>query len=105
DLVIAGRVGWKNAVLERAIASASHRERIHCPGFITPTDLPALLSAAQAFVWPSLYEGFGLPVLEAMACGTPVITANTSSLPEVVGEAALQVAPDDETALSDALER
>ena len=66
-------------------------------------DLPALYSAATAFVFPSLYEGFGLPVLEAMACGTPVICSNTSSLPEVAGAAALLVDPLDTAALADAL--
>jgi glycosyltransferase involved in cell wall biosynthesis len=103
DLVIAGRVGWKTQALENAIAATQHKHRIHRPGFIAGDDLPALLSAAQAFVWPSLYEGFGLPVLEAMACGTPVITSTTSSLPEVTGDAALLVDPGDETAIAKAM--
>ena len=66
-------------------------------------DLPPLYRAASAFVYPSLLEGFGLPPLEAMACGTPVVTSNTSSLPEVVGDAALTVDPYDEEALARAL--
>ncbi len=103
DLVIAGRIGWKTGELEGAIAAATHQDRIHCPGFIESSDLPALLSAAHAFVWPSLYEGFGLPVLEAMACGTPVITANTTSLLEIADGAALTVDPRDEGALARAL--
>ena len=63
------------------------------PGYIPDDAVPAVLSAATALVYPSLYEGFGLPALEAMACGTPVIAAKTSSLPEVVGEAGLLVDP------------
>ncbi len=72
-------------------------------GPVPEYDLPALYSAASIFVFPSLYEGFGLPVLEAMACGTPVICSNTSSLPEVVGDAALLVNPADTVALTEAL--
>jgi len=102
-LVIAGRDGWKTGEMHAAIGNAKHRDRIHLPGFIAQEDLPALLSAARAFVWPSLYEGFGLPVLEAMACGTPVLTSNTSSLPEVTGDAALLVDPEDEAAITQAL--
>lgn len=68
---------------------------IVAPGWIDEADKPALYSAARVFVYPSRYEGFGLPVLEAMACGTPVVTSNVSSLPELVGTAAFQVAPDD----------
>lgn len=64
-------------------------------GYLPGGDLPALYSGAAVFVFPSLYEGFGLPPLEAMACGTPVITSNVSSLPEVVGEAGVQVHPED----------
>jgi glycosyltransferase involved in cell wall biosynthesis len=64
-------------------------------GFVPDEDLPSLYSLAEAFVFPSLYEGFGLPVLEAMGCGTPVVCSNTSSLPEVAGDAALLVAPTD----------
>jgi glycosyltransferase involved in cell wall biosynthesis len=65
--------------------------------------LPTLYSAATAFVWPSLMEGFGLPPLEAMACGTPVLTSNTSSMPEVVGDAAIQVDPLDVDAIASAM--
>lgn len=103
DLVIAGRVGWKTEELNTVIAAARHGNRIYRPGFIETDDLPVLLSAAQAFVWPSLYEGFGLPVLEAMACGTPVITSSTTSLPEVAGDAALLVDPCDEDKIAQAM--
>lgn len=103
DLVIAGRHGWKTDALQKALTRSAYATRIHLPGFIAAEDLPALLTAAQVFVWPSLLEGFGLPPLEAMACGTPVLTSSTSSLPEVTGDAALLVDPDDEDALADAL--
>ena len=94
DLVLAGREGWKVAAIMDAVERSAQGNRIHFPGFVAQEDLPALMSAAHAFVWPSLFEGFGLPPLEAMACGTPVLTSNTSSLPEVVGDAALTVPPD-----------
>lgn len=86
-LVIAGAKGWLNETLQQDIARAGKRVR-HI-GYVPDEDLPALYSAATCLVFPSLYEGFGLPVLEAMACGTPVITTRNSSLPEVGGEAAL----------------
>ena len=73
--------------------------------YVPEGDLPALLSGARLFVFPSLYEGFGMPVLEAMACGTPVVCSNTSSLPEVVGDAALLVDPLDVGELAAALAR
>ena len=103
DLVIAGRDGWKFASIYDAAANARHSARIHFIGFVDDFLLPALLSAASVFVWPSLWEGFGLPPLEAMACGPPVVTWNTSSLPEVVGEAALTVRPEDIEAISEAM--
>jgi glycosyltransferase involved in cell wall biosynthesis len=103
DLVLAGREGWKAEPIREAIARSAQRDRIHLPGFVAQEDLPALLSAAEAFVWPSLFEGFGLPPLEAMACGTPVLTSNTSSLPEVVGDAAYTVAPERTEAITEGL--
>ncbi|HEX8245141.1 MAG TPA: glycosyltransferase family 1 protein [Longimicrobium sp.] len=81
------------------------RDRIILTGFVADDDLSPLYSGATAFVYPSLYEGFGLPPLEAMQCGTPVITSNTSSLPEVVGDAGWMVDPADVDALSDAMLR
>ncbi len=94
DLVIAGRRGWKTGALDAAIAECPRRDCIHLVGFLPQTDLPAVISAAVAFVWPTLLEGFGLPVLEAMACGVPVITSDRSSLPELTGDAALLVHPE-----------
>ncbi len=93
DLVIAGREGWKCGPVKDATKISPHAGRIHFPGFIRPEDLPALLGAARVFVWPSLWEGFGLPPLEAMACGTPVVSSNKSSIPEALGDAALLVDP------------
>ncbi len=92
-LVLAGPRGWYFERISAAIASLGKDRRILLPGYIADEDVPAILSAALALVYPSLYEGFGLPVLEAMACGTPVIVSATSSLPEVVGEAGLPVNP------------
>jgi glycosyltransferase involved in cell wall biosynthesis len=80
-------------------------ERVMFAGWVAEEDKPALLSGATAFVFPSLYEGFGLPPLEAMACGTPVIASDRSSLPEVVGEGGILVDPVDSEALAAALEK
>jgi len=92
-LVIAGKRGWLyNAIFER-VQQLGLTERVIFPGYVADHDKPALLSGALVYVFPSLYEGFGLPVLEAMACGTPVLTSNISSLPEVAGKAALLVDP------------
>lgn len=80
-----------------------YADRIIKTGYIDDEDLAALYSNAEFFVYPSLYEGFGLPPLEAMQCGTPVITSNTSSLPEVVGDAGILVDPQSEVELVDAM--
>lgn len=94
-LVIAGRQGWLYADIFERVRQLGLTNRILFPGFIAEADKPALLSGALAYVCPSLYEGFGLPVLEAMACGAPVLTSTVSSLPEVAGPAALLVDPRD----------
>lgn len=104
-LVIAGKRGWLTTAIEQRAAQAGIAGRVRFTGYVDDADLPALLSGALAFVFPSLYEGFGMPVLEAMACGTPVLTSITSALPEVAGDAALLVAPHDTHALADALAR
>jgi glycosyltransferase involved in cell wall biosynthesis len=105
QLVIAGKRGWLMEQIEQRAAQHGIGERVRFTGYVDDDDLPALLSGALAFVFPSLYEGFGMPVLEAMACGTPVLTAATSSLPEVAGDAALLVDPRDRRAIADALMR
>lgn len=107
NLVLAGKP-WKeyNAVMEDAMAAAGEaRSRIFTTGYVDDEDLSPLYSGALAFVFLSLYEGFGLPPLEAMQCGCPVICSNTSSLPEVVGDAALTVSPDDFDGVVSALTR
>jgi glycosyltransferase involved in cell wall biosynthesis len=103
SFVLAGQKGWK---YEEVLAEAARPQldgRVRFVDYLPEQDLPALYSGATAFVYPSLYEGFGLPVVEAMACGAPVITSRTSSLGEVAGEAARLVDPSDEADLADAL--
>jgi glycosyltransferase involved in cell wall biosynthesis len=101
SLVLAGRVGWFSSPL---VALARERG-VRLLEYVPDEDLAGLYSGAAAFVFPSLYEGFGFPVLEAMACGVPVICSNTSSLPEVAGPAALLVNPLDTHAIAAAIER
>ncbi len=102
-LVIAGKAQWRESEVFQAVQQAGLDGRVLFPGYVEDGDLPALYSAAAVFVYPSLYEGFGLPPLEAMACGAPVISTNAASLPEVVGDAALVVEPTDVAALAQAL--
>ncbi|MBZ0299733.1 MAG: glycosyltransferase family 4 protein [Anaerolineae bacterium] len=92
-LVIAGGRGWLEDPIYATIEAVEMQDFVHFIGFVDEADLAALYSASVCFAFPSLYEGFGLPVLEAMACQTPVLTSNVSSLPEVAGDAALQVDP------------
>ncbi len=105
QLVLAGKRGWLHDDLFAQVKRLGLAERVLFPGYIPDEDLPALQSGALAFVFPSLYEGFGIPVLEAGACGVPVITSNTSSLPEVAGDAALLVDPHDVDAIAAAMLR
>lgn len=102
-LVIVGRVGWLSDRLSSLTRELDVEKHVRFPGFIDDADLPSLLSMATVFVCVSLYEGFGLPPLEAMAAGTPVIVSNTSSLPEVVGDAGLLVEPTDAEAIAHAM--
>lgn len=104
-LVIAGRRGWLFEDVFEAVEELGLTSDVLFIGHVDDRDLPALYSLAEAFVYPSIYEGFGLPPLEAMACGTPVVASNSSSLPEVLGDAALTVPPTDTDALANALER
>jgi glycosyltransferase involved in cell wall biosynthesis len=102
-LVLAGAKGWKCEEIYRLPQQLGIERWVLFLGYAPDDLLPALYNAATAFVYPSLYEGFGLPVLEAMACGTPVIASNTSSLPEVVGEAGMLVNPLDTGELASAM--
>ena len=104
-LVLAGSEGWKNEGLAEQIRRLGLTDRVHFAGFVTGDDLPVLYSLADLFVYPSLYEGFGLPVVEAMACGVPVVTSNTSCLPEIAGDAALLVDPHDEKDIAEGMLR
>ena len=104
-LVLAGRRGWLYESLFAQVRRLGLEGRVLFPGYIRAEDKAALLSGALAFVFPSLYEGFGLPVLEAQACGCPVITSTTSSLPEVAGDAALLVDPSEPAAIGAAMAR
>src|SRR5574341_227773 len=104
-LVLAGRELSDDRPILAQIRRLGLHNRVLLPGYVPDEDLPALYSGAAVYVFPSLYEGFGFPVLEAMACGTAVACANTSSLPELVGDAALTFAPTDVDALTDTLRR
>jgi glycosyltransferase involved in cell wall biosynthesis len=105
-LVIAGGSGWGYDDVRREVERLGMAERVIFAGFVDDADLPTLYRAAAVFAYPALYEGFGLPVLEAMACGTPVVTSRVSSLPEVAGEdAALLVDPLDVDAIAGVLDR
>jgi glycosyltransferase involved in cell wall biosynthesis len=95
DLVVVGKTGWLYDDVYQLVADLGLGERVHFLGRVPTTDLPHLYNASQMLVLPSYYEGFGLPPLEAMACGVPVIVADTSAMPEVVGDAALRVACED----------
>jgi glycosyltransferase involved in cell wall biosynthesis len=104
-LVLAGKVGWRSESILDEISGLSPivRQRIIVPGFIENGDKATLISGASALLFPSLYEGFGFPLLEGQVCGTPVLAANSSSLPEIAGGAALLVDPRDVGALTGAL--
>lgn len=102
-LVLAGKEGWHCKRLFAQIEQLDLRERVLFTGYVREEEKAALLRGALALVFPSLYEGFGLPVLEAQACGCPVITSTTSSLPEVAGDAAILVNPTDTEAIVSAM--
>src|SRR6185503_18458877 len=100
DLVLAGGAGWKTGSLHRRIARSAYRDKIHVTGYAARDAARELYRSAEAFVYPSLAEGFGLPILEAMACGTPVVASTAEALLEVGGDAALYAPPRDVEALS-----
>ncbi len=104
-LVIVGKRGWLAEDFYAALEASPAREGVLFTGYVADGDLPALYSGATIFVFPSLYEGFGLPPLEALACGAPVLCSNTASLPEVVGDAALTFDPTGDEAIRESLHR
>jgi len=105
SLVIVGSEGWLNDQIKLLITELKISENVCFTGYVAQEHLSAIYSMASVFVYPSLYEGFGLPVVEAMACGTPVITSNVSSIPEVVGDAAVLIDPINKEELALTIER
>jgi glycosyltransferase involved in cell wall biosynthesis len=104
-LVVAGRQSWRHQVLLRHVNTLGLETAVRFLDYVFPSDMPLLMTGARMLAFPSLHEGFGLPVLEAHACRTPVVTSMTSSLPEVAGDGALFVDPFDVEAIAAALER
>jgi glycosyltransferase involved in cell wall biosynthesis len=104
-LVLIGARGWQYAEVDATLAQENLTNAVQFIGYVPQAELPRWYQAADLFVYPSLYEGFGMPPLDAMASGVPVVTSNAASLPEVVGDAALQVSPTDDVALADAIVR
>lgn len=105
QLLIVGGLGWMFEPVHKLLDELRMNDDVHFAGYVPNEDLAALYSGADAVLLPSLYEGFGFTVLEAMACGAPVICSNVSSLPEVAGKAALMTPPEDEEALAAAIQR
>jgi len=105
QLVLVGGKGWNNQELVKIIHDLNLKEKVALPGYVAEEDLPYFYNQAKVFVYPSLYEGFGLPVLEALSCGAPVITSNVSSMPEVAGKAAILINPYKEEEIASALRK
>lgn len=105
SLVLVGTLGWNyNPIFSEILNSNTIKDKLIVTGFVSDSDLATLYSGATGFIYPSLYEGFGLPPLEAMQCGVPVVVSNTSSIPEVVGDAGIYTEPMDKIAIKDAME-
>jgi glycosyltransferase involved in cell wall biosynthesis len=105
DLVLVGAEGWLTGEIYATLGELRLGERVRMTGFVDDDELPIWYGAADLFIYPSLYEGFGLPVVEAMACGTPVVASNVSSLPEIGGDAIVLVDPTDDAAIADGMRR
>jgi len=104
-LVLAGAQGWFYEGIFAEVERLGLKERVHFPGFVPAEEQAFWYNAARVFAYVSVYEGFGMPVVEALACGVPTVTASTTSLPEAGGESVIAVPPDDEAAIADALDR
>lgn len=104
-LVLIGKPGYGYDKVQEAVQKSLNKESIIIPGWVSKSDLPSLMSLAEVFVFPSLYEGFGLPILEAFACGVPVIASQGNCLAEVGGEACIYVDPKDKNSLTKAIEK
>lgn len=104
-LVLAGSKGWLYDTIFARVEALGLGDRVHFPGYIAEADKAALISGATVYLYPSLYEGFGLPLLEAMACGTPILSSNLSSMPEIAGDAAWLVDPHNSEAIATGLRR
>lgn len=104
-LVIVGWSGWGDPVFRRELNRLGLQDRVYFPGYLSDEELACVYCGADVFFYPSLYEGFGLPVLEAMACGTPVVCSDVASIPEVAGDAAVRVSPHDPAQWADAMDR
>ena len=104
-MVLAGGKGWYYDSIFETVEQLNLKEDVIFTGYVPEEEVPLLMNGAKAFVFPSLYEGFGMPPLEAMACGTPVIVSNTSSLPEVVGDAGMLVDPESVEEIAEAMQK
>jgi glycosyltransferase involved in cell wall biosynthesis len=102
-LVLAGSKGWMTGEIFRTVETHELADTVHFPGYVPPDELPLWYNAAEAFVYPSVFEGFGLPVVEALACGTPVLVSDVSSLPEAAGDTGYCLPPDNVEAWTEAL--
>jgi glycosyltransferase involved in cell wall biosynthesis len=105
QLVMAGGKGWMFEEVFARLEALGLKDDVILPGYVPDAELPLWYNSAEVFVYPSLYEGFGIPPLEALACGTPAVVSNVSALPEAVGDAGLLVRPGDAAELADALRR
>ena len=103
QLLIAGRFAWQTGEVKSAYDNAKHQKEIHFLGFVSDEELPKLMASAFALVYPSMFEGFGLPLLEAMNCDVPVITSNVSSMPEVAGDAGILINPNNVAEIENAM--